>query len=122
MVLSDVFAELVKVAKDWVVVVTASPDAVVGARDCGFSTLDELIMIVVERVLLAVPVGAEVVKRGKVVAVDEDPPVDFIDVKGWVVVIIAPSSVLVLVTRGQLLLLVTAVSERVTMLPVVVGD
>lgn len=103
-------------AKDWVVVIAGSPDVVVVVRDCVFSTLDELIMAVVEWVVIAVPVGVEVVKRGKVVAVDEVPPVDFMDVKGWVVVIVAASSVLVLV------LLLTVVSERNTMLPVVVGD
>lgn len=45
----------VDVAKDWVVV-AGSPDAVVVVRDCGFATLDEFIMAVVEWVVTAVPV------------------------------------------------------------------
>lgn len=118
-------AELVEVAKDWVlvlvVVVAGSPDAVVVVRNCGFATLDEFIMAVVEWVVIAVPVGVEVVERGRVVAVDEDPPVDFMDVRGWVVMMVA-ASVLVLVMRDRLVLLMTVVSERDTVLSVVVGD
>lgn len=53
--------KLVVVSKDWVVVViAASPDPVVVVRDCGFSTLDEFIMAVVECMVIAVPAGVEV--------------------------------------------------------------
>lgn len=114
--------ELVKVAKDWVVVVVAgSPDAAVVVSDCGFVTLDEFIMAVVEWVVIAVPVGVEVVERGRVVAVDEDPPMDFMDLRGWVVVMVAASPVLAFVMRDQLVLLMTVVSVGDTVLPVVVG-
>lgn len=117
-----VLAELVEVAVDWVVVVAGSPDAAVVVRDCGFATLDEFIMAVVEWVVIAVPVGVEVAERGRVVVVDEDPPVDFMDVRGWVVVMVEASPVLVLVMRDHLVLLVTVVSVGDTVLPVVVAD
>lgn len=75
------FVKLVEVAKDVVVVVIAgSPDPVVVVRDCGFSKLDKFIMAVVECMVIAVPAGVEVVERCRVVAVDEYPPVDFMDV------------------------------------------
>lgn len=115
--------KLVEVAKDWVVVVTAaSPDPVVVVRDCGFSKLDEFIMAVVECMVIAVPVGVEVAERRRVVAVDEDPPVEFMVVRDWIVVIVAASPVRVLFMRDQLVLLVTVVSARDTVLPVIVGD
>lgn len=62
------------------------------------------------------------VESGRVVAVDEDPPVDFMDVRDWVVVMVAASPVLVLVMRDQFVLLVIVVSARDTVLPIVVGD
>lgn len=117
-----VLAELVEVSVDWVVVVAGSPDAAVVVRDCGFATLDEFIMAVVEWVVIAVPVGVEVAERGRMVVVDEAPLVDFMDIRGWVVVMVAASPVLVLFMRDHFVLLVTVVSARDTVLPVVVGD
>lgn len=114
--------KLVEVSKDWVVVViAASPDPVVVVRDCGFSKLDEFIMAVVECMVIAVPVGVKVVKRRRVVAVDEDSPVEFMVVRDWIVVIVAASPVRVLF-MVLLVLLVTVVSARDTVLPVIVGD
>lgn len=62
------------------------------------------------------------VEKGRVVAMDEDPPVDFLDVRGWVMVMVAASPVLVLVMMDDFVLLVTVLSAMDTVLPVVVGD
>lgn len=113
-------AALVEVENDWVVVVAGPPETEVVVRDCRFSILDELVIAVVEWVLVVpVPVGVRVVVRGMV---DEDPPEDFVDVRDWAVVMVEVPPVLVVVVKDQLVLLVTVVSARDTVLPVVVGD
>lgn len=100
--------------------VAGPPETKVVVGDCRFSILDELVIAVVEWVLVvAVPVGVRVVVRGMV---DEDPPEDFVDVRDWAVVMVEAPPVLVVVRRDQLVLLVTVVSARDTVLPVVVGD
>lgn len=79
-----VLAELVEVAKGWVVVVVVAgpPEAVMVVDNCRFATLDELVMAVVEWVMVVVaPVGVEVVVRGRGVEMAEDPPEDFVDVR-----------------------------------------
>lgn len=115
-------AKLVEAAKDWVVADDGPPEAVVVVGVCRAATLDELVMAVVELGVGAVPVGVKVVMRGKVVAVDDDPPEDFMDVKDWVVMMVAAPPVLGVVASDWFELLVAVVSARDTMLPVVVGD
>lgn len=71
--------------------------------------------------VVAVPAGVKVVERGRVVAVDGDSPKDVIDVRYWVVMMVAAPPVLV-VMRDWFVVLVTFVSARDTMLPVFVAD
>lgn len=61
--------------------VAGFPDTLMVVRDCGFATSDEIIMAVEEWVVTAVPIGVEVVERCRVLALDENPPVDFRDVR-----------------------------------------
>lgn len=115
-------AKFVEAAKDWVVADDGPPEAVVVVGVCRAATLDELVMAVVELGVGAVPVGVKVVVRGKVIAVDDDPPEDFMDVKDWVVMMVAAPPGLGVVDSDWFELLVVVVSVRDTMLPVVVGD
>lgn len=115
-------AKLLEAAKDWVVVDDGPPEAVVVVGVCRAATLDELVMEVVELGVGAVPVGVKVVVRGKVIAVDDDAPEDFMDVKDWVVMMIAAPPGLGVVASDWFELLVVVVSERDSIFPVVVGD
>lgn len=115
-------AKFVEAGNDWVVADDGPPEAVVVVGVCRAATLDKLVMTVVELGVGAVPVGVKVVVRGKVVAVDDDPPEDFMDVKDWVEMMVAAPPVLGVVASDWFELLVAVVSARDTMLPIVVGD
>lgn len=115
-------AKLVEAEKDWVGADAGPPEAVVVVGVCGSATLDELVMAVVELGVGAVPVRVKVVERGKVGPVNDDPTETFMDIRDWVVMMVAAPPVLGVVASNWFELLVTVVSARDTMLPVVVGD